>query len=150
MRRVLKWALIAAVALFLVLQLLPLNRSNPPVTREISWDSPETRALAQRACFDCHSNETVWPTYSRIAPASILLWRHVTEGRQHLNFSEWDKPQPSVDSIRRQVDSGEMPTWDYLLMHPAGRLTDAEKQQLLSGLAATYQNDPPTIRTHRE
>ncbi len=104
---------------------------------------PETRTLAQRACFDCHSNETVWPVYSCIAPASLLLWRHVTEGREHLNFSEWDRGQDRIREVEEQVQSGEMPPWDYLLMHPSARLTDAEKEQLLAGLEATLQKDPP-------
>ncbi len=152
MKRVILWVVIAAVVGFVVLQLLPLNRTNPPVTREVNWDSPQTRALAQRACFDCHSNETVWPTYAYIAPVSLLLWRHVTEGRQGLNFSEWDRGQPGLDQVREHVDSGDMPPWDYLLMHSTAKLTDSEKQQLLAGLAATYAKDPPQIlqRRHEE
>lgn len=68
-------------------RLLPVARSNPPVTREVQWDSTQIRALAQRACFDCHSNETVWPWYSYIAPISLRVADHVQEGRQKLNFS---------------------------------------------------------------
>ncbi len=64
-------------------------QTNPPVVSEPAWDSPQTRALAQRACFDCHSNETAWPIYSRIAPISYVVTNHVIEGREHLNFSEW-------------------------------------------------------------
>ena len=55
-----------------VIQFVPVERPNPPVLREPNWDSPETRALAQRACFDCHSNETTWPWYSQVAPVSWL------------------------------------------------------------------------------
>ena len=143
MKRVIMWVVIAAVVLFVLVSLIPLNRTNPAITKEVAWDSPETRALAQRACFDCHSNETVWPPYAYVAPTSLLLWRHVTEGRQHLNFSEWDKGQPGFREVQEQVASGEMPPWDYLLMHGSGKLTDAEKEQLLTGLKATYQNDPP-------
>ena len=68
--KVLKRAAVAAAIVFAVIQLIPVDRTNPPVTREVRWNAPETRALAQRACFDCHSNETVWPWTSRIAPAT--------------------------------------------------------------------------------
>ena len=53
---------------------------NPPVGAEPSWDSPETRALARQACFDCHSNETEWPAYSTVAPVSWLIQHDVSEG----------------------------------------------------------------------
>lgn len=148
MKRVIKWVLIGVVVLFLALFLLPLNRTNPPVTQEVAWDAPATRALAARACFDCHSNETVWPIYARIPPANILLWRHVTEGREHFNFSEWNRPQPSWHEIEEQVAEGEMPPWDYLLLHGPARLSDVETEQLLKGLAATYQKDPPQQHEH--
>lgn len=64
-------------------------QTNPPVIREPAWDSPQTRALAKRACFDCHSNETRWPLYSRFAPVAYIITDHVVEGRRKLNFSEW-------------------------------------------------------------
>src|SRR5215216_1353338 len=98
MRRLMRagWgaAMIVGV-LFVVLQLVPYGRrhDNPPTTREPAWDDPTTRALAVRACFDCHSNETRWPWYSYVAPVSWLTQRDVDEGRRELNFSEWDRQQ---------------------------------------------------------
>ncbi|HZY42825.1 MAG TPA: heme-binding domain-containing protein [Anaerolineae bacterium] len=78
------------VAVLIVIQIPPLFfQTNPPVVAEPNWDNPQTRALAQRACFDCHSNETVWPWYSRIAPPSWLITFDVFRGRRNLNFSEW-------------------------------------------------------------
>jgi hypothetical protein len=150
MKRKLIWiGVIAVLVIVIGMQLIPLNRTNPPVTREIKWDTPETRALAQRACFDCHSNETAWPWDSYIAPSSFLIYSHVTEGRSRLNFSQWDKPNADFEEIQRSLQEGEMPTWDYLLMHPNARLTDAEKAQLLAGLQATFQQDPPIMRQRR-
>lgn len=64
-------------------------QTNPPVLNEPAWDSPQTRELAKRACFDCHSNETVWTWYSRVAPFSYPITHHVVDGRKELNFSEW-------------------------------------------------------------
>ena len=83
---------IALVLLALLIQLIPYGRdhTNPPVMQEPQWDSPQTRALTKRACFDCHSNETVWPWYSNVAPVSWLIYRDVSKGREHFNFSEWD------------------------------------------------------------
>ena len=73
----------------LVIQLVPYGRDhrNPPVTSEPTWDAPETRALARQACFDCHSNETEWPAYSRVAPVSWLIQRDVANGRAVHKFS---------------------------------------------------------------
>src|SRR4051812_44101919 len=77
--------------LLLVMQLVPYGHthSNPPVLQEPSWDSPHSRELAVRACFDCHSNETRWPWYANVAPFSWTMQRDVDAGRSTLNFSEW-------------------------------------------------------------
>jgi len=138
-RRILKPLLLGAVALAAAIQLVPYGRdhSNPPVTSEPQWDSTATRDLAKRACFDCHSNETVWPWYSHVAPVSWLLQRDVDEGRSKLNFSEWNKPQKEADEAAKEVREGEMPPWFYLPTHPEARLTEAEKQALIAGLEAT-------------
>jgi hypothetical protein len=90
-RNGLKIALLALAGIviiaFLGIQLIPVNRINPAVTTPIKWDSPQTQALAQRACMDCHSNETVWPWYSYVAPASWLVYYDVLRGRSEMNFS---------------------------------------------------------------
>jgi len=90
MKRLIVIVVVLAILGFIAIQFIPVDRTNPPVTREIAWNSPETRALAQRACFDCHSNETVWPAYAYVAPISLMLAEHVAYGRDQLNFSEWD------------------------------------------------------------
>lgn len=130
-------------------QLVPVDRSNPPVTQELKWDSEETRELVSRACFDCHSNQTVWPWYSYIAPISWRVADHVDHGRGHLNFSEWDKPNEDFDEIKEVMDEGEMPLWDYLLMHTEAKLTPEETQALIEGLRISFQNDPPIERSRR-
>ena len=149
MKRILVWAGVVLVVIVVGIQLIPLNRTDPPVTREIKWNSPETRALAQRACFDCHSNLTTWPLQSYIAPASFLILNHVDEGRRRLNFSEWDKPNSDFEEVSRSIQNGQMPMWSYVLMHPAAKLTPAETQQLFDGLQATFQQDPPIPRPRR-
>ncbi|MCB9892964.1 MAG: heme-binding domain-containing protein [Planctomycetes bacterium] len=138
-RRLLKPILLGTVALAAAIQLVPYGRdhTNPPVVAEPQWDSAETRDLAKRACFDCHSNETVWPWYSNVAPVSWLVQHDVDEGREHLNFSEWNRKQKHADDAAEEVREGEMPLAVYLPAHPEARLTDAEKQALIKGLEAT-------------
>jgi len=139
MRKAILWLVIGALAVFALLQLVPYghNHSNPAVVAEPQWDSPQTRELAARACFDCHSNETRWPWYSNVAPISWLIQRDVNEGRSHLNFSEWNRTQRAAHEVGEVVSEGEMPPWFYLPMHPSARLSPAEKQALVTGLQQT-------------
>ena len=136
---------IAVVAIALLIsQFVPLSHANPPVTREVRWDSPATRALAQRACFDCHSNVTTWPWYSYVTPVSFLVVSDVEDGRRRLNFSEWDKPQRATFAdASSDLESGDMPAWQYLPMHPEARLSSTETSQLIDGLRRTFAADPP-------
>lgn len=138
MRRIILYAIGAFVILGLLIQLIPYGRdhTNPPVEAEPQWDRPQTRNLAQAACFDCHSNETVWPWYSNIAPVSWLVYRDVIEGRQHINFSDWNRPdRQHVDEFQKVHQASSMPPWYYALLHPEAQLSDGESQQLFAGLA---------------
>ena len=137
MNKKILWVVAGIVVVGLLVQLIPLpgRGNNPAVISEPPWDSPQTRALAKRACFDCHSNETVWLWYCYIAPISWLVYNDTMQGRQSLNFSEWNPAsQRRTSEISRNIQEGEMPPLIYLPLHPAARLTDAEKQQLISGL----------------
>jgi hypothetical protein len=131
----------AAAVLLLLIQLVPYgrNHTNPPLVREPAWDSPQTQQLAQRACYDCHSNETIWPWYSNVAPMSWLLQRHVDEGRGYLNFSEWGagREAEEAEELAEVVLEGEMPPRSYLPLHPEASLSRAEKEALGQGLAQT-------------
>jgi len=131
-------ALAIPVALFLLIQVVPYGRDhdNPPITREPTWSSPQARELAKRACFDCHSNETVWPWYSNIAPVSWLVASDVEEGRSKLNFSEWDKPQRKWKDAGEEIEDGEMPMPIYIILHKPADLSDAEKTGLTRGIEA--------------
>lgn len=131
-------ALIAGV-LAVGIQLVPYGRDhqNPPVVKEPNWNNSTTRALAARACFDCHSNQTVWPWYSTIAPVSWLVQHDVDEGRRALNFSEWHRAYEEAGEAADSVREGEMPLIFYGPLHPAARLSAAEKSQLADGLSAT-------------
>ena len=131
------------IGILLVAQLIPYGRvhSNPPVTLEPAWDSAATRELFFRACRDCHSNETVWPWYSHVAPVSWLVTSDVEEGREHFNVSVWDRPKQDGDEAAEMVREGDMPLWFYLPMHPEARLSAAVRDQLIAGLEATFGSD---------
>jgi hypothetical protein len=142
-RRLLRWALIAAVVLLVGAQLVPYGRAhtNPPVRAEPAWDSPRTRELAVAACFDCHSNQTAWPWYTSVAPMSWLTQRDVDEGRNVLNLSEFDRPQEEAGESAETVEEGEMPPRAYTLLHSGARLDDRERAELIAGLRATLGTD---------
>jgi hypothetical protein len=133
------------ISIFIVLgiQFIPYghNHKNPPVTRELVWKSGEIRTLAKRGCFDCHSNETVWPWYSRVAPISWLVYRDVDAGRRVLNFSEWQdgrREGENATKINNEIAEGEMPPLMYRIVHPDARLTPGEKRQLTDGVTASF------------
>ena len=121
----------------LLIQLVPYGRdhTNPAVVSEPAWDSAATRATAVKVCFDCHSNQTVWPWYSNIAPMSWLVQHDVDEGRKHLNFSTWTAGQGAEAPF--MVESDQMPPMQYMLAHPEARLSEADKAAFIEGLTAT-------------
>ncbi len=139
--KIMKIAAIVLFAGFILIQLVPLgrNHTNPPVVQEPNWNSAETRALAVNACFDCHSNKTVWPWYSHVAPVSWFVQYHVDNGREKLNFSEWDADfnEKLAEKALKLVKEGKMPLRTYLPAHPEARLNSAQTQQLLEGFQAT-------------
>lgn len=131
-----RWLIIGLFSFFLVAQVVPYGRehTNPPGTTEPAWDNPQTRTLAVRACYDCHSNETAWPWYSRIAPASWLIYRDVSKGRRELNFSEWHRRQKEAHESAKTVQKESMPPWYY----PWAKLSSADRQALIQGLEVTF------------
>jgi len=126
--------------IFAALQLVPYGwrQTNPPVVAEPAWDAPRTRELFFRACADCHSNQTKWPWYSRVAPVSWLVVKDVEQGRSHLNVSEWQRPQKDAHEAAEELREGKMPLPLYLPAHPEARLSAAEKAELVRGLEATF------------
>lgn len=136
------YSALIVIVILTAIQLVPYGKEhrNPAVVKEPRWNSPATRVLAKRACFDCHSNETIWPWYSRIAPVSWLVQWDVNSGRKALNFSAWEnglREGENPKKIREELLEGEMPPIQYTLFHAEAKLTKEERQQLADGLSAT-------------
>jgi hypothetical protein len=128
------------MALLVVGQFIPVARTNPPVdaAQTISATTPLPSNVArifERSCLDCHSNQTVWPWYSQLAPVSWFLAHHVNEARGELNLSDWGRytvrrKDRKLKEICEQVASGKMPLGTYTLLHPQASLSHSDKKTL--------------------
>jgi hypothetical protein len=138
-KKILLYLVAAGLVVFLLIQLVPVDRTNPPTTSEPKWSSPEARALVKEHCFQCHSNETEWPWYSYVAPASWLIKFDVVEGRGQFNFSEWDQNPGELSQMTRQITRGSMPPIQYTLFHPNSKLDAQQKQALIDALTTSLK-----------
>jgi len=143
MKKILLIMLGVFTAGFLLIQLIPygLGHTNPPVIAEPPWDSPQTRASFMQVCGDCHSNETIWPWYSHVAPVSWLIQHDVEEGREYLNVSEWGMREFEAEEAAEVYKEGEMPPLQYYPTHPEARLPAAERSAFIQGLVITFGNE---------
>jgi hypothetical protein len=151
------WAALAVVAVLGAIQLVPVDTSNPPLVAPLVA-SAEVQAVLDRACYDCHSNETRWPWYSRVAPASWLVSWDVRAGRDELNFSDWgglpaDEQKEKLEEAWEEIDHGHMPLWYYLWFHSEARLS-AQDREVLRGwmlpadAATAAQGTEPAPQEH--
>lgn len=129
-----KRSIAGVVFVLLAIQLVPVDRTNPPVESEVPAPAA-VRSILRRACYDCHSNETVWPWYSRIAPVSWLVASDVHEGRADMNFSTWNRRTreeqlKAFQECWEKVEQGDMPPLLYRPAHPAARLSEADRSAL--------------------
>jgi cytochrome c len=115
-----------------------MRHGSPPGTAILAGSNvtSEVRGMVAQKCGDCHSNNTRWPLYSRIAPSSWLVEHDVHEGREHMNLSTWE--QYSIDNridflgkMGTQLRQGKMPLKQYLLLHPEARLSDEEHKLIV-------------------
>ena len=153
MKKILKIiAIVLAVAL-IAIQFYRPDRLNPPIveaeTLEVNANVPENVSkILERSCNDCHSNQTVYPWYSQVAPFSLLLANHIKDGRRHLNFSVWNtyddkRKRKKLDEICEQVETGEMPHNQYLWIHRDARLSDDDKKVLCDWTETEKAKLPP-------
>lgn len=129
----LKKLLIVLALIFVGIQFIPVERTNPPVTQEVN--APEqVKSILKKACYDCHSNETNWVWYTKVAPVSFLIVNDAKEGRYLVNFSEWNKVRGKESKIREEiweeVRDEKTPPWQYRIMHSEAKLSDEEKNIL--------------------
>lgn len=136
MNRFVRYALIGVAVLFLLAQFIPVDRSHPPVAGVV--EAPEQVMLTlRRSCWDCHSNETAWPWYGYVAPVSWRLADHIRDGREHVNFTEWDgydaeELDEIYEDIAEEIEEQGMPLKDYLLIHRTAVLSRADRDRLVA------------------
>jgi hypothetical protein len=143
---------VCGIILFVASQAIRPARTNPPIdpaseiTARLVVD-PAVASIMARSCNDCHSDRTVWPWYSNVAPISWFVINHVDDARQRMNFSDWAaipaaKVAPTLQRICKEVRSGDMPLSTYTPMHPNSKLTPADEETICQWTDATIQNLP--------
>ena len=149
MSKNLKRGLLALLAILVVIQFFGINKTNPPVNKSedfIALMSPpaEVANTLKAACYDCHSHETKYPWYTSVAPLSWWIGNHIEHGREHLNFSTWnaydaEEKEHKAHECYEEVEKGKMPLKPYVNMHPEARLTDKQKEALISWFKSVEQ-----------
>ncbi len=140
--KILSSTLIILVVVLFIINLIPVNMSNPPITSDIK--TPDiVKKILRESCYDCHSNETTWYWYTEYAPISWLIAHDVNEGREYLNFSTWDKYSVNeknelmYESLE-EIQEGEMPMKIYELMHPNSKINKDELNTLTMWIKNEY------------
>ena len=133
---------IIVVVLLVVIQLIPNDlpeviTENPNDLISTNEIPKEVSQIIKTSCYDCHSNETVYPWYSYVAPVSFLVGDHVVEGREELNFSEWNtmttkRKLHKLEEIGEEVEEGEMPMIMYPITHPEASLSESDRELLIN------------------
>lgn len=146
MKKKLLWIVVVLVVAAAGAQFFQPDRTNPPAdpALDLARHTPvpeDIYRVLRQACYDCHSNETVWPWYGSVSPVSWLLARDVTAGRRHLNFSLWGKyplarRESALREIREQVASGLMPLAPYVAMHSEADLDSAARKRIVDWAVA--------------
>ena len=136
MKRALKIIVVVLFIGFVVIQFIRPDMTNPPVVAEQALEAtvqvPENvSAILKRSCADCHTNNTIFPWYSKIQPAAWFQMSHISDGRRHLNLSEWTKLEDrrkkrKLEEVCEQVESREMPLPSYLWLHWDAKMSDEE------------------------
>lgn len=144
-----KWiqrSALLVMLIFAVLQILPRNKPENKEVGEmdiILFEKPpmEISKILKAACYDCHSNQSVHPWYSDIAPVSWWLDDHIEDARKHLNLSEWgnysaEKKAHKGEEGVEEIEEGEMPLFSYQIAHSEARLSQEEQELLMNWFAS--------------
>jgi len=126
-KRAVSITFIVIIAVVVIIQLIPVNRDNPAVAGDFDGDIA-VKQILKRSCYDCHSNQTKYPWYSQVAPVSWVLDKHIREGKEEVNFSNFgDLDQRAkirlLNEICEEITDGAMPLKSYLLIHRSSRLS---------------------------
>jgi hypothetical protein len=142
MKRYLKVACLVLVGILIILQFFqPEKNSGDDLTGmdfiEIMDVPVDVAGVLKSSCYDCHSNQTNYPWYSRISPVSWYLDKHIKDGKSELNFSEFGGLEKiprigALSDICEVVESGAMPLKSYLLIHRGARLEQSEIEAVCS------------------
>jgi hypothetical protein len=143
MKKILKWICVVCAVAFALLQFTNPPRTNPTVVSDLLASSappPHVAAMLRSACYDCHSSETKWPWYSRVAPMSWLIANDVRDGRENLNLSDWPKDSTRaakrLENMSEEIGYGDMPPKKYTAIHADARLTEIQRKELTDWLDA--------------
>lgn len=146
----LKKAVYVILVLLLAIQLVPVEKTNPEESAPMQITNMKAKAVLDRACMDCHSNNTVWPWYASIAPISWKIEEHVVEGRDELNFSEWGtystkKAIHKLEEIVEEVEEGNMPEDGYVLIHKEAKITPEDLAVLKNWVSTEIAAIKPAV-----
>jgi cbb3-type cytochrome oxidase cytochrome c subunit len=148
------------VALLFIIQLFRIDKSVQPVEESKDFITSasvntEIANTLKTSCYDCHSNQPIYPWYTNIAPVSWWIKHHINEGSHHLNFSIWGeysdkRKHHKLEECIEMIEEGEMPMYSYTLMHKEAKLTDEQKMQLVSFFKAQMEqmNLPEEVSGH--
>jgi cytochrome c553 len=135
-----KKIIVVVLVAFIIIQFFPIDKTNPPPTPGMDFlkikNTPEKIAhIIKTSCYDCHSNETAYPWYTNISPASWWVKNHINEGRKHLNFSTFAVYEPKrqlhkLEECIEMVEKKEMPLESYYLGHQNAKLSDEQRAEL--------------------
>ena len=114
----------------------PIGSTHNPNDLIATTEVPDNIAvMLKTACYDCHSNETIYPWYSYVAPVKWLVYRDTRVGREELNFSNWANMSKmdqatALSDISDEVSEGDMPMKIYPIMHAEAKLSDDDRQAI--------------------
>ncbi|GAA0733012.1 hypothetical protein GCM10009430_46750 [Aquimarina litoralis] len=144
MKNILKKLGLALIVILVIIQFIRPDRNESGYESVAYFEietkpSSEIQEILKSNCYDCHSNQTIYPWYANIAPVSYWLANHVDEGKEHFNVSEWEtysakKKDHKLEELIEEVEEGEMPLPSYTWTH--GNLEDQEKELLISWVTA--------------
>lgn len=144
--------LIFILVILIAIQFVPLDQTNPPIIDGQEIEMPDdVKAIMKKSCYDCHSNETVWPAYSKIAPFSWLISHDVDEGRADINFSEWNT-YSDVDKIDifeeiwEEIEKEDMPLPYYTILHSEAEITPESKKILVDWFREMNIKEPKELK----